>query len=349
MSNTASHDEFDLVSLASNPTEVTEGLETSLRYQRSASSVASTAKPQHKKRRSNNLLWEHTRPPKEGEDVRNKHKQEIYYCKHLTAEGVSRFAFNNIIKDIFGKQLEKQAGHDIDQEKHLRTAIQEAEFKEACVRLITVCNLPHSLLDWAEFWAVILSAIVAHWADTDTRSIECALLLLKEFKGSHSGEEQARVFIEVINEAGLQGKLGCLIMDNATSNDKMLRYITKETENFDPILYRVRCFGYIINPVIQAFLFGAKNHGGEDLMDQEEAISLAIKEIRLLTKETNRDIRDKVALGSLGKLHNINIWVRASTERYQNFIKAIGRAILIGNDTRWNSWSAEINVALTKR
>jgi hypothetical protein len=95
---------------------------------RSASSVASTPTPVRKKKRSNGLLWAHTRPPKDGEDVRNKHKQEIYYCKycasyagtpastrfrdHLathqigvaaTPESASRIAFSNTIKDIFGK------------------------------------------------------------------------------------------------------------------------------------------------------------------------------------------------------------------------------------------------------
>jgi hypothetical protein len=173
-------------------------------------------------------------------------------------------------------------------------------------------------------------AIVVHWANADTRHVEYTLLLLKEFKGSHSGEEQAWVFIEVIKEAGLQGKLGCFTMDNATLNNKMLHYIANKIKNFDPILCRVCCFGHIINLVIQAFLFGAKNCGGEDLMDQEEAINLAIQEIGLLAKEANWDIHNKVELaskwcklGSLGKLHNINIWVRASTERYQNFIKPL--------------------------
>jgi hypothetical protein len=148
MSNTTSHDEFDLISLVSDLTEVTDSPETGLIRQRSASSVASTAEPQRKKKHSNNLLWEHMRPPKEGEDARNKHKQEIYYCKHCTSyagtpasvqfqehlityqicilattESALCIAFNNTIKDIFGKQLEKQAGHNIDQEKHLCIAI----------------------------------------------------------------------------------------------------------------------------------------------------------------------------------------------------------------------------------
>jgi hypothetical protein len=74
-----------------------------------------------------------------------------------TPEAPTRLAFNNSIQDIFGRQAAQQAGRDLEQEKLLRDAIQEAEFKKACIRLITVRNLPHSLLDWAEFWAVILS------------------------------------------------------------------------------------------------------------------------------------------------------------------------------------------------
>jgi hypothetical protein len=74
-----------------------------------------------------------------------------------TSEAPSRTAFNNSIQDIFGRQAAQQAGRDLEKEKLLRDAIQQAEFKEACVRLITVRNLPHSLLNWAEFWAVILA------------------------------------------------------------------------------------------------------------------------------------------------------------------------------------------------
>ncbi|KAN0072534.1 hypothetical protein V8E54_009463 [Elaphomyces granulatus] len=49
-------------------------------------------------------------------------------------------------------------------------------------------------------------------------------------------------------------------------------------------------------------------------------------------------------------IHNVNIWVQASTQRYNDFMTAIGRAIPLDNDTRWNSWYyTEINVALLKR
>ena len=40
--------------------------------------------PDRKKRRLNEELWSHTRPPKDNEPVRNQHRQEIYCCRHCT-------------------------------------------------------------------------------------------------------------------------------------------------------------------------------------------------------------------------------------------------------------------------
>jgi hypothetical protein len=126
-------------------------------------------------------------------------------------------------------------------------------------------------------------AIVVHWVDADTRQIETALLSLIEFKGSHGGEEQAKVFLAVIGKAGLEEYLGFFTSDNHGSNDKMLCFIAREINNFDPQLRRVRCFGHKLNLVAQAFLFGAKGKKrGEDRVDEDEAIQLAITEVRIL-------------------------------------------------------------------
>jgi hypothetical protein len=100
----------------------------------------------------------------------------------------------------------------------------------------------------------------------DSRRIESALLSLREFKGLYGGKEQALVFLDVINEAKLpKDLLGFFTLDNASSNDKMLCHITQEIDGFDLILQQIRYFSHIINLVIQAFLFGAKNRTGEDL------------------------------------------------------------------------------------
>lgn len=260
-----------------------------------------------KKRRLNQELWEYSRRPKDSEQLRDKHYHEIYYCKlcedyrgspnaqrfreHLarkhhvyvskTSDSRRKMAFASAIKDIFAKLAGNMEGRDIEQEKQLQCDIQQPQLEEACARLIAVRNLPHSILDWPEFWSVILAvnyvsksiirltrksvprlievtflhhleelkkklrkapswihfsidmwtspsktgyqAIVAHWADEESRQAECALISLREFEGAHRGKEQARVFLEVIEEYDLGDKIGFFTMDNASSNDTMLR------------------------------------------------------------------------------------------------------------------------------
>ena len=46
---------------------------------------------------------------------------------------------------------------DSEQEATLLKVIKDDEFKKACVRLVMVRNLSYFLLNWPEFWAVILS------------------------------------------------------------------------------------------------------------------------------------------------------------------------------------------------
>jgi len=360
--------------------------------------------PRRMKPKQNEELWSHTRKAKGSEEVRNKHYHQIYYCKYCTSykgspnaerfrthllkdhgthvsstpPGPTKTAFNNTIVDILGKQITSEEKQNLIKEITLQAAIKIPEFKEACARLITVRNLPFSLLDWPEFWAVILSvnyvaketlkfarkdvlkliestyilhreelikklknslslvhfsidmwtspantgfqAIIAHWVDAETRCAETALLSLKEFKGAHGGEEQAEVFLQVIREAGLEDKLGFFTSDNHGSNDLMLRHIAEEIENFDPVLRRVRCFGHSLNRVAQAFLFGSTAKQGKGQQDEDEAIEIAIRDIAQLQDElrgqgsrSNEDIAKEFRKhGSLGKLHNCNVFSRSS-------------------------------------
>ena len=60
-----------------------------------------------------------------------------------TPLGLIKRAFNNIIIDVFSRQERP----DLEEEKTLRVAIKVPKFKEACVRLITIRNLPFLLLD----------------------------------------------------------------------------------------------------------------------------------------------------------------------------------------------------------
>jgi len=171
------------------------------------------------------------------------------------------------IEDIMGKQVRRQEGRDIEQEKHLANAINKPAFQEAMARLIAVCSLPYSLVERGEFHAVILSlnymakdvliqsrnsvpkllentfhlhkqalckklhqslsqvhfsidmwtaseakkayqAIVAHFVDSDTRESATALISMREFKAGHGGEDQAKVFLEVIDQYDLRARIG---------------------------------------------------------------------------------------------------------------------------------------------
>jgi len=166
----------------------------------------------------------------------------------------------------------------------------------------------------------------------ETRCAETALLSLK---GAHGGEEQAEVFLQVIREAGLQDQLGFFTSDNHGSNDLMLRHIAEEVENFDPVLRRVRCFGHNLNRIAQAFLFGSTAKQEERQKDGDEAIEMAVRDIAQLQDELQRqESRSKEDIakefrkhGSLGKLHNCNVFSRSSPGRFQAFPAAVGRAI----------------------
>ena len=137
----------------------------------------------------------------------------------------------------------------------------------------------------------------------------------------------------------------------------MLRHIAEEVENFDPVLRRVRCFGHNLNRVAQAFLFRSTAKQGEGHVDENEAIEMAIQDIAQLQDElhpqgsqSKEDIAKEFRRhGSLGKLHNCNVFSRSSPGRFQAFLAVVGRAIPMDNDTRWNSWLDEVTIALKKR
>lgn len=48
-------------------------------------------------------------------------------------------------------------------------------------------------------------------------------------------------------------------------------------------------------------------------------------------------------------LHNLVVWIRSSTQRYQASLQAAGRMIPQDNLTRWNSWYRMIHIAIALR
>ena len=90
----------------------------------------------------------------------------------------------------------------------------------------------------------------------------------------------------------------------------------------------IRCIGYIINLVVQAFLFS-------DLVDMDELESYDEVEEKDEDFEEQEAIRAKFRLlGPLGKGHNILVHMRNSSGHIDYFRSLVGRMIPMDNRTR---------------
>jgi hypothetical protein len=124
---------------------------------------------------------------------------------------------------------------------------------------------------------------------------------------NHSGDEQFATLLPVLQDYGVVQKLGSIICDNATSNDKLCRTMSiylheKEEIQWDFTTRRIRCIGHIINLAVQAFLFQSLVEIDQlELYDEQEAKG----EIRDEVEE--RVIFRKIR--PLGKLHNIVVHI----------------------------------------
>ncbi|KAH7026765.1 hypothetical protein B0J12DRAFT_685370, partial [Macrophomina phaseolina] len=123
-------------------------------------------------------LWNESRPPRDDEAVRDKHKHKIWYCKrciyhdtspnriykHLASrhqikftDPAKRLKTSHTIEGIFSKQAARQEGRDLDEERVLRAAINQPAMEEALVQLISRRNLPINAVTWDELQALIRS------------------------------------------------------------------------------------------------------------------------------------------------------------------------------------------------
>ena len=176
-------------------------------------------------------------------------------------------------------------------------------------------------------------AVVAHFID-DHGKLQKALLGLKHLERSHSGEAQAERFYAVLQDWGLQDRIGYFMMDNASSNDSMLRHIAanlgiQDVDEF-VVQRRLRCIGHIINLTAQTFLFDQDPEAIEFSQIYQQGSSDGDES---LAQDTSR------RLGAIGKLHNLIVFIRASSIRFHHFLKISKNvAPILDNSTRWNSW-----------
>lgn len=175
------------------------------------------------------------------------------------------------------------------------------------------------------------------------------LLAFRRVRGDHSGENVANVLWEVFREYRLLGKVGHFVADNASNNDTAIEVLLKrmypQMKPHHRKARRLRCFGHIANLCAKSLLLG-KGSGK------------AMKELELKVEKGAFDAVNDFWLkrGAIGKLHNIIRWIRASTQRIDEFSEVAGGEgledfnklkLIQDNSTRWNSFYYMIGRALT--
>lgn len=214
----------------------------------------------------------------------------------------------------------------------LRTKLQHCLYK---IHLAVDC--------WSSPNRKTLIAICAQFINE--RKLQKALIALPKLQ-SHTGKETANAITQTLESYKIFHLLGYIISDNASGNDKIMRFMEKSRGSaYKADHYRIRCFSHILNLAAQAFLF-AKD---------KSAVNEAIKQL----KDSATDVDDNLTahlrsaeasgwrrMGALSKLHNIKVHFHASDARYNKFKKlAKSRVLPQENATRWNSWYKIMDVA----
>lgn len=187
-------------------------------------------------------------------------------------------------------------------------------------------------------------ATCGHFVDHNN-SLRNILLGLRTVSG-HSGEDQWDVLFPLLQEYGIERKIGTLVADNSGTNDTLCRTISSSMRDldieWDAVTQRIRCQGHIINLAVQDFLF----QGIIDISVIDSYETAEMNGDRQSEKEQKEKQEIFRTMGILGKLHNIIAYSRSSALRTAHFKRKIGRMIPLDNRTRWNSWFQLLHTAL---
>ena len=183
--------------------------------------------------------------------------------------------------------------------------------------------------------------VIAHFLDAK-KELRTVVLAVRNIHGDHSGKNQAKAIIPVIDEYGLKEKLGYFMTDNASSNDTCVaEVIDLIRPDLDLGERRLRCMGHIINLIAKAFIFGNKS----ETFEADIAIAENTNDLEAAMKLWRKQ-------GAIGKLHNLIRFIRASSQREAMFMdisesfpseadeldNGINHLTIIDdNRTRWNS------------
>ena len=210
-----------------------------------------------------------------------------------------------------------------------------------------VSNIHLSFDLWTAPNCMAIMSIYGHWISPSGQRMN-KLLAFRRVAGKHAGENQAQVVLGVLEELRIKDRVGCLVGDNAASNDTAMLAILKvlhpRLSKRQLLAFRIRCLGHIVNLCAHALILG-KGKG-----KRREAFAWA-------ERKGDEDTWASVwrQIGAVGRLHNIVRYIRWSPQRREEFANCLQGGeladldkleLIQDNDTRWNSFYLAISRAL---
>ncbi|KJZ68971.1 hypothetical protein HIM_09781 [Hirsutella minnesotensis 3608] len=248
---------------------------------------------------------------------------------------------------------------------------------------------------WTSRQNVSFLGINSHFIDRDWKQWRL-LLGLPALRKRHTGAALADEVADTICAFDLQDRIGYYTLDNATNNDTAMETLAAEFD-FDKAERRIRCAPHFLNLAVRAMMYGSKRDNFDELLahwgdkdfiteeDEQKQLSEAINELgadddfseqiadEICEDETvledrqgqfpvptviNAEEVDKYRkFGPFGKLHNIGIALRTSSQLVEDFQEAQRQTApaepvlswVQNVCSRWQSDEAMASRALLKR
>ena len=101
--------------------------------------------------------------------------------------------------------------------------------------------------------------VICHFFDA-RKQLRILFLAVRHIQGDHSGKNQAKAIIPILEEYFLKEKMGYFVKNNTSSNDTCIMEIIETLRSdLNANNQRLRCKCHIVNLIAKAFLFGNRS------------------------------------------------------------------------------------------
>ena len=111
---------------------------------------------------------------------------------------------------------------------------------------------------WISYNSLIFMSVVIHYINNNYKN-RIRLIGMKRLYGGHSGENQAKLLLEIFNDYKLTDLLGYFVLDNVILNDvcidSILRTLLLNFPASKRSQRRLRYYGHILNLAVNVYLW----------------------------------------------------------------------------------------------